>query len=314
MTQQRVSPIAVTSLLPATVLLKAQAASGQSADLLQLNNSSATTLVKVDSSGNFYAPSLQSTTAAKATLTTNGDTGGFRIDTGAAANKGLIVKAAASQTGNLQEWQDSAATVLARINSSGGIQTAQVFTRYFSNNANSGAYVDTEAVSGTWSLIQRTTTAVNLIIKAVASQTADLQQWQNSGGTILARVTVAGAITSAAATAGIGYETGAGGTATQGAGSGKSTAVTLSKVTGQVTMNNAALAANTTVSFVLTNTAIAATDMVYVSHISGGTLGSYTCTATPAAGSATIYVRNVTAGSLSEAIVLQFVVIKAVTA
>jgi hypothetical protein len=310
MTQQRVSPIAVTSLLPATVLLKAQAASGQSADLLQLNNSSATTLVKVDSSGNFYAPSLQSTTAAKATLTTNGDTGGFRIDTGAAANKGLIVKAAASQTGNLQEWQNSGGTNLTYISSAGIFYPDSIRQQTAAANSFGGT-----PISGVI-LTTKTGAAgnVGVVVQGSASQSVDLQRWQDSTPTVLARVTSAGAITSAAATAGIGYETGAGGTATQGAGSGKSTAVTLSKVTGQVTMNNAALAANTTVSFVLTNTAIAATDMVYVSHISGGTLGSYTCTATPAAGSATIYVRNVTAGSLSEAIVLQFVVIKAVTA
>jgi hypothetical protein len=113
-------------------------------------------------------------------------------------------------------------------------------------------------------------------------------------------------------TGGIGYSTGAGGTVTQG--TSKATAVSLSKITGQITMNGAALAAATIVSFTLTNTTIAATDFVLVQHSSVGTLGGYTCTATPAAGSATIYVRNNTAGSLSEAIVLQFVVIKAVTA
>lgn len=123
-----------------------------------------------------------------------------------------------------------------------------------------------------------------------------------------------GAINSNSATAGLGYATGSGGTVTQGAGSGKSTAVTLSKVCGQITMNNAALAANTTVNFTLTNTAIAATDVIVWNHQSGGTIGSYTITSAQGAGSATVYVRNVTAGSLSEAIVLSFAVIKAVTA
>lgn len=124
------------------------------------------------------------------------------------------------------------------------------------------------------------------------------------------RIDSSGNITSSGG--GIGYGTGAGGTVTQA--TSKATGVTLSKVTGQITMNAAALAANTTVSFVLTNTTIAATDMVLVQHISGGTVGAYVCSAAPAAGSATVYVRNVTAGSLSEAIVLQFIVIKAVTA
>lgn len=309
MTQQRVSPISVTSLLPATVLLKAQAASGQSADLLQLNNSSATTLVKIDSSGNFYAPSLQSTTAAKATLTTNADTGGLRIDTGAAANKGLIVKAAASQSANLIEWQNSAGSNLAYVDSGAIFYLLQGV-----RTGNLGVAANAFAYSAVMSLNTAATTNIGAVLRSVASQTADFMQFQNNSGTVLARVTSAGRLTLSQPTAGFGYETGAGATATQGAGSGKSTGVTLNNVTGQITMNNATLNADTTVSFTLTNSAIAATDMVLVQHISAGTLGAYTCTAAPAAGSATVYIRNITAGNLAEAIVIQFLVIKAVTA
>jgi len=109
-----------------------------------------------------------------------------------------------------------------------------------------------------------------------------------------------------------GYATGAGGTVTQL--TNKATAVTLSKSTGQITLNNAALAADTTVSFTLTNTVIEAGDILIMNHISAGTAGSYLLNAQSAAGSATINVRNITAGSLSEAIVIAFAVIKAVTA
>lgn len=122
-----------------------------------------------------------------------------------------------------------------------------------------------------------------------------------------------GLIKSSSASAGIGYATGAGGTVTQGAGSGKATGVTLNKITGEITMDGAALAADTMVSFILTNSAIAAGDYVAIQHISAGTQAAYNCTALAAAGSATVNVRNVTPGSLSEAIVLKFVVIKAVT-
>ncbi|TIW97186.1 MAG: hypothetical protein E5V45_17205 [Mesorhizobium sp.] len=110
----------------------------------------------------------------------------------------------------------------------------------------------------------------------------------------------------------MGYATGAGGTVTQA--TSKSTGVTLNKITGQITMNNAALAAGTIVSFVLTNSAIAATDILVLNHISAGTPGSYSLNARAAAGSATIDVRNNTAGSLSEAIVISYAVVKAVTA
>ena len=111
----------------------------------------------------------------------------------------------------------------------------------------------------------------------------------------------------------VGYSTGTGGTVTQA--TDKSTGVTLSKRCGQITMNAAALAAAAEVSFTLTNTVIAATDVVLVSIASGATAGAYSiqCDAT-AAGSCRISVGNRNVGSLSEAIVLNFVVIKSVAA
>ena len=109
-----------------------------------------------------------------------------------------------------------------------------------------------------------------------------------------------------------GYATGSGGTVTQA--TSKSTGVTLSKPTGQITLDAAALAASTTVSFTLTNTVIEAGDVLVMNHISGGTAGSYLLNAQSAAGSASINVRNISLGSLSEAIVIAFAVIKAVAA
>ena len=109
-----------------------------------------------------------------------------------------------------------------------------------------------------------------------------------------------------------GYVTGDGGAVTQS--TSKSTGVTLSKKCGQITLHNAALAADTTVSFTLTNTTVAATDIIVLNHVSGGTAGSYLLNAQAAAGSASINVRNITSGSLSEAIVIGFAVIKAVIA
>ena len=125
-------------------------------------------------------------------------------------------------------------------------------------------------------------------------------------------ISATASIKSKSATAGVGYMTGAGGTVTQA--TNKATGVTLSKVCGAITMNAAALAGDTTVSFVLTNTAIAATDVLVLNHISGGTIGSYLLNAQAAAGSATINVRNITTGSLSEAVVIQYALIKGVNA
>ena len=109
-----------------------------------------------------------------------------------------------------------------------------------------------------------------------------------------------------------GYSTGSGGTVTQI--TDKTTGVTLNKASGQITMNAAALAAATSVSFTLTNSTIAATDIVLVSVASGGTANTYQVGVDAiAAGSCRIHVRNVSALSQSEAIVLTFTVIKGAT-
>ena len=111
----------------------------------------------------------------------------------------------------------------------------------------------------------------------------------------------------------VGYSTGTGGTVTQL--TNKGTGVTLNKRCGQITMNNASLAAAAEVSFTLTNSTIAATDVVYTCIASGATAGAYnTQVDAVGSGSCRIAVGNKSAGPLSEAIVLNFVVIKSVNA
>tara|TARA_Y100000114_G_scaffold45125_1_gene40787 strand:- start:7359 stop:9227 length:1869 start_codon:yes stop_codon:yes gene_type:complete len=109
----------------------------------------------------------------------------------------------------------------------------------------------------------------------------------------------------------LGYKAGSGGTVTQS--SSKTTGVTLNKINGEIVMNGAALADDATAAFTLTNSTIAATDVVIVNVASVGTAGAYQVTVgAVAAGSCSISVLNVSGGSLSEAIKLNFAVIKAV--
>jgi hypothetical protein len=110
----------------------------------------------------------------------------------------------------------------------------------------------------------------------------------------------------------MGYATGAGGTITQN--TNKSTAVTLNKVCGQITLNNAALAADAIVTFDLNNTLLDAGDVLIINHVSGGTVGKYHINAQCINDAAHINVTNISGGSLGEAIVLQYVLIKAVSA
>lgn len=108
--------------------------------------------------------------------------------------------------------------------------------------------------------------------------------------------------------------TGTGGTVTQA--TSKSTGVTLNKLCGQITMNNATLNRSTSVSFTLTNSFIDTTDVVVVNIASGATAGAYAITVEViAAGSCNISLHNLLTGTdLSEAVILNFAVIKAVNA
>lgn len=133
-------------------------------------------------------------------------------------------------------------------------------------------------------------------------------------GTITLNGTATGNVTTprglvSTGTAGIGYATGAGGTVTQG--TSKATGVTLDKTVGQITMHNASLAAGVEVSFTLTNSTIAAADVVAACHGSAGTAGAYGVFANAiGVGSCAITVSNLSAGALVEAIVINYVVIK----
>lgn len=106
----------------------------------------------------------------------------------------------------------------------------------------------------------------------------------------------------------LGYATGAQGTVTQL--TSKSTGVTLNKSAGRITMNGALLAANTAVSFTLTNSGISSNDAIIVNVSGGGTAAAYTTyISSMTAGSAVITLRNLTAGDLSEAVILNFAII-----
>ena len=113
------------------------------------------------------------------------------------------------------------------------------------------------------------------------------------------------------ATTEIGYSAAAQGTVTQL--TDKSTAVTLNKSAGRITMNNAALAGNTAASFTLNNSLISANDTIIVcisSITTGSTAGAYTSyVSNMTSGSASITLRNLSGTSYSEAIVINFSVI-----
>jgi hypothetical protein len=110
-------------------------------------------------------------------------------------------------------------------------------------------------------------------------------------------------------TAGVGYGTGAGGTVPQLIS--RTTGVTLNKTTGAITMFSAA-GSTTAATFTVTNSTVAATDVIILNQKSGTNLYDLLVTAV-AAGSFNITFRS-TSGTATDAPVINFAVIKAVAA
>jgi hypothetical protein len=153
-----------------------------------------------------------------------------------ATDKALVVKGALSQTANLQEWQDSTGTMMARIDSAGTVRTPEVHfplgeggagangsagaaagdpgeVQFNNAGAIDGANGFAYAGSGTHVLVTaQTATDKPLAVRGAASQSGNLQEWQSSGGSALVSVSPAGMVRflSSAGGAGIGGSGGGG--------------------------------------------------------------------------------------------------------
>jgi hypothetical protein len=127
------------------------------------------------------------------------------------------------------------------------------------------------------------------------------------------QVDTSGNVLVSGSSGGLGYGTGSGGTVTQG--TSKTTAVSINKSTGQITMNNAALAAGASAGFTCNNSLVSSTDTVIVNVGGGGFGAAYfvvvTYTTSAAFG---LRITNFSGVSLSEAVIINFTVIKNATA
>jgi hypothetical protein len=142
-------------------------------------------------------------------------------------------------------------------------------------------------------------TGGNLLTAGLISATSNV-----TAGNVLST----GQIVSNSATAGIGYTTSAGGVVTQLVS--KSTAVTLNNITGQITSNAASLSGGSSVTFTLTNSAIANTDVMIINQVSATNISDYNFFPICNTGSANITIVNRSNQVRSDAIVMRFAVIK----
>ncbi|NCX38106.1 MAG: hypothetical protein EBX11_06595, partial [Actinobacteria bacterium] len=108
-----------------------------------------------------------------------------------ASDKGLVIRAAASPTVSIQEWQNSSGTVLANIDSTGRFLSTRPFRTDDVITAGSQT-----ATLGQISAISSTSSRIGLVVQGAASQTADLQQWQTSTGQTNLSINFGGALQS----------------------------------------------------------------------------------------------------------------------
>lgn len=110
------TPNVITGQSTTTVPLTIRSIASQSAALLQWQNSSSVNVGSV-STGGYLNLSGYGTFGS----TTQASTVGVQVELINAAHTGIVVKAQASQSGNLQEWQDSTGTAISWVTADGSL-------------------------------------------------------------------------------------------------------------------------------------------------------------------------------------------------
>lgn len=141
----------------------------------------------------------------------------------------------------------------------------------------------------------------------VATPTDALNAVNRSGDTMTGPLSVQGNLLVTSASL-LGYGSGAGGSVIQA--TSKSTTVTLNKPSGRVTTHNAALAAGAFVDFQISNSLVTTTDAVQAVIAAASSYKVETLFVT--AGAFQLRLTNITGGSLSEAVSINFSIIKGV--
>lgn len=319
----------MTAGAPLTVAFRSKMASGANKWAFYAQNSAPSAFNGKVRVGSVVAPTVELDVTGAAAISGNATISGTATVVGTLAMTDPTISTITS-TGPLKHIAkgaeqfrvDGPSTAVNRIQIEGGVAGGQAVIRS-GGETNAAMHIYT-AGNGALYLGAQDGAAPQVKVQPAASANRQITL-SGSNGADPAIGTTAGnlAVTSnvigsgsilTSSTAGIGYAAGAGGTVVQA--TSKSTGVTLNKASGQITMNGAALAAGAKVSFVVTNSQVAAADTPIVAVASGGTANAYRAAATAVAvggGSFTITVENITAGSLSEAPVITFNIVKGAT-
>jgi len=224
---------------------------------------------------------------------------------------GGVVTPSVTSTGQLNLMCPSGQPVVVKVNN---VAQAQFYAneQYFTGKVVVNSVLTPQAnlhVTGTAS-VSSTSTLTGLRNNGTLNVTgaSTLTTVNATGEGTFVGVLSTSSVVSTSKTAGIGYAVGSGSTVTQG--TSRTTGVTINTINGAITLFSTAGSA-TYNSFTMTNSAIAATDVVHVTQKSG-TDKYIILVSNTAAGSCQITFAT-TGGTTSEAPVFNFAVIKAVT-
>jgi hypothetical protein len=171
-------------------------AASQTGNLTEWQNNNGDVLSKITSDGSLQIGSgawtVISSLYGQVGVRTDGALlGSLSVGTGNAGVIGLVVKGAASQSADYFQIQNSSGTVVVKADSSNSI--AVPFGQISAASGLIGSGTTRLGTAGVTAYASAATSN-GIVVRGAASQTADLQQWQNSSGAILARITAGGVI------------------------------------------------------------------------------------------------------------------------
>jgi hypothetical protein len=154
----------IANSVAGTIPLAIRQASGQTANLQEWQNNAGTGALAWITSGGSLTSGGNGTFGGATAL------GRLTVYQGGNTSPTAVIQAGGGQTANLTEWQHSAGNTLLFVGASGVLRAGASIagTGWAINNSVYGASV------------------IPLVIRGAASQTANLQEWQNSAGTVQA--------------------------------------------------------------------------------------------------------------------------------
>lgn len=179
---------------PAVVSMTVRGANLQSTDLQQWQNNAGGTVAAIDSTGQVMAYNgIRSNSVVNTTTFNNSriqiSNTGTIIDTGIFTNPALRVQNTNSTaTANLTEWLSSTGGTVAYVASTGFLNINNASLRVNTAGATYGARIQTSTDG---------TAVIGIVVRGVASQSANLQEWQDSAAGTVAYMGSGGAFRAA---------------------------------------------------------------------------------------------------------------------